>query len=229
MSDMDDVVLEAAPTLAPSMAGAAADGGTLVGIRVGQHTTFDRVVFDFADGGPSFLVSHVARLREDGSGNVVPVQGRAVLRVVLSPATAHDGNGAPTVGPLPPVAGFAALRDIVPAGDFEGVVTYGIGTAGRSPFAAGQLTGPPRVVVDVVHIPPGRGNDVLRQGDEGAAVATWQWRLRLVLSRTLAVDEKFGPATDAATRDFQGAQGLAVDGLVGRMTREAMERVLKIS
>ena len=74
----------------------------------------------------------------------------------------------------------------------------------------------------MVHVEPGTGAQLLRRGDSGAAVATWQWRLVQVLGRALAVDEAFGPATETATRDFQAAQGLAVDGIVGPNTRAAM-------
>ncbi|WP_246065993.1 peptidoglycan-binding domain-containing protein [Geodermatophilus aquaeductus] len=58
----------------------------------------------------------------------------------------------------------------------------------------------------------------------GAAVATWQWRLVQALGRTFAVYEAFGPATEQATRDFQSAQEVAVDGIVGPNTRAAMVR-----
>lgn len=228
MSDTD--IDEMAPTtLEPSMPATPDVVVALVGIRVGGHPALDRVVFDFEGGAPGFFVRHVRQLFQDGSGNVLPVDGRAVLQVVLSPATAHDGGGAPTMkGGVPSVAGFAALRDLVPAGDFEATVSWGIGVAARSPFRATRLAGPSRVVVDVVHVPPGRGRELLRLGDEGAAVATWQWRLRLALNRAVAVDETFAAATDAATRDFQRARGLGVDGIVGPLTRAAMEQVLGI-
>ena len=91
-------------------------------------------------------------------------------------------------------------------------------------MSAVTLTDPSRVVVDVRHAEPGTGNQLLRQGDSGAAVATWQWRLVQALGRSLAVDERFGPATERATRDFQRQQGLDDDGVVGPASRAAMER-----
>ena len=106
------------------------------------------------------------------------------------------------------------------------MLTWGIGVAARTGLRATRLTGPSRVAVDVVHAEPGTGNQLLRRGDVGAAVATWQWRLVQALDRQLAVDEDFGPVTEDATRDFQRAHGLTVDGIVGPASRTAMRRVL---
>jgi peptidoglycan hydrolase-like protein with peptidoglycan-binding domain len=201
---------------------------TLTAVRAGGHTTFDRAVFEFAGSRPGHDVRYVPQVLQDGSGLPVPLRGRAFLQATLSPATAHTDNGAPTSGPLPSVAGLAALRQIADAGDFEAVLTFGIGVADRTPFQVRLFTAPPRIAIDIAHTPPGTGNRLLRRGDRSAAVATWQWRLHLALGRQLDVDEIFGPATEAATRDFQQQQGLGVDGIVGPRSRAAMERVLGI-
>jgi peptidoglycan hydrolase-like protein with peptidoglycan-binding domain len=63
---------------------------------------------------------------------------------------------------------------------------------------------------------------VLRQGDRGPAVATWQGQLNGAIGAGLTVDGAFGPATDAATRRFQSARGLVVDGIVGPASRAAL-------
>jgi hypothetical protein len=201
---------------------------TLRAVRAGGHTTFDRVVFEFAGPRPGRNIRYVDKVVQDGSGETVPLRGRAFLEVSLFPATAHTAAGHPTAGPLPSVAGLAALRQIADAGDFEAVLTFGIGLAAHTPFEVRTFTAPVRIAVDIAHAPPGTGGQLLRRGDRGAAVATWQWRLHLALNRALAVDEDFGPTTDAATRDFQGQQGLDVDGIVGPASRAAMERALGI-
>jgi peptidoglycan hydrolase-like protein with peptidoglycan-binding domain len=115
---------------------------------------------------------------------------------------------------------------VADAGDFEAVLTWGIGVAAQTGLRATRLTGPSRIAVDVVHAEPGTGNQLLRRGDVGAAVATWQWRLVQALDRRLDVDEHFGPVTEQATRDFQRAHGLAADGIVGPASRAAMRRAL---
>ena len=196
-------------------------------VRAGRNKDFDRLVFDFDGPVPGVGVQSVPELTEDGSGNPIPLRGRAVVQIVMQPAVAHHEDGTPSVtGPLPDVTGFAAFRQVADAGDFEGVLTWGIGVSARTGLRATRLTGPSRVAVDVVHAEPGTGNQLLRRGDVGAAVATWQWRLVQALDRQLAVDEDFGPVTEDATRDFQRAHGLTVDGIVGPASRAAMRRVL---
>lgn len=199
----------------------------LVGVRAGRNKDFDRLVFDFEGPAPGFTVQYVPQLVEDGTGNVIPLRGRAVVQILIHPAAAHRDDGSPSFdGRLPDLTGFAAFRQVADAGDFEAVLTWGIGVAARTGLRAFTLTSPSRVVVDVGHAEPGTGTQLLRRGDSGAAVATWQWRLVQALGRQLAVDEKFGPMTEQATKDFQRHHGLTADGIVGRNTRAAMVRAL---
>jgi peptidoglycan hydrolase-like protein with peptidoglycan-binding domain len=62
---------------------------------------------------------------------------------------------------------------------------------------------------------------LVRQGADGHPVRTLQDLLR-AHGRTVAVDGIFGPATDAAVRDFQRERHLAVDGIVGADTWSAL-------
>ena len=199
----------------------------LVAVRAGRQKNADRLVFEFRGGRPGYRVEYVQRLFEDGSGRPVRLRGRAIVQVLVRPAAAHDDTGRPTFpGPPPDGTDFAAFRQIADAGDFEGQLTWGIGVAARTPVRVLRLDGPSRVAVDVLHAEPGTGAQLLRRGDTGAGVATWQWRLVQALDRDLRVDEDFGPLTDDATRDFQREQDLAADGIVGPNSRAAMERVL---
>lgn len=56
------------------------------------------------------------------------------------------------------------------------------------------------------------GSRTLRRGDEGTDVVYLQARLGVT------ADGKFGGATEAAVRTYQGTHGLSPDGVVGRQT-----------
>lgn len=61
---------------------------------------------------------------------------------------------------------------------------------------------------------------LLRKGDSGPAVGGWQHFLNKA-GYSLAVDNRFGEATERATRGFQAAHGLRADGIVGPNTKAA--------
>jgi hypothetical protein len=122
---------------------------TLVAVRAARHPGFDRVVFEFRGGLPSHRVRYVDRLVQDGSGNQVQVAGAADLEVVFRDAVAHDGNGRPSVGPRRFSPGFPVLEEVTLLGDFEGVVSYGLGLDHRVPFKTFTLSNPSRLVVDL--------------------------------------------------------------------------------
>ena len=187
---------------------------TLTGVRVERNAPFDRVVFDCRGSLPE---AEVVYAPQGGSG-----PGSALLRVVLTPATY---GAQPPESPV--IDGFPVLREVRPLWDTFSSLTWVITVAERAAFRVFRLPAPDRVVVEVDHVEPGIGGDVLQEGDVGAGVATWQWRLQLALSRMMTVDGQFGASTLAATEDFQGAQGLSPHGRVDPRTRAAMARALE--
>ena len=119
-------------------------------IAVGCHATFDRFVMRTRLATASYRVRYVRRIISDGSGRTVRLRGRKRLRIVLDNARAHSQSGGqlfPNVTtPLCP-----NLRQVKVAGDFEGVVTFGLGLRRKTGFRVFRLTAPSRIVVDVAH------------------------------------------------------------------------------
>jgi hypothetical protein len=137
-------------------AGTSGPGVTVVGVRAGQHDCYDRLVIDLR-GHPlgGYDVRYVPVVRQDGSGEPVPVLGGAALQVVVH-APAYDENGRPTLRltdpqHVVPVTGFPTLRQVAWAGSFEGSTTFAVGTRARLPMRASVLpsTTGDRLVVDV--------------------------------------------------------------------------------
>ncbi len=124
---------------------------TLVAIRAAHHAeatpTYDRVVFEFSKPVPLLRIEYVKNLIGDGSGLPVPIAGRAILCVQFTPAQAHNDGGQATA-PNRMTLKLPLIKAIVSAGDFEGVVTYGIGLARKVETRILTMDGPNRLVID---------------------------------------------------------------------------------
>jgi hypothetical protein len=135
-------------TTAPAVA--AQQTSTLVAIRAAHHPDHDRVVFEFTGPVPAQRdVGYVPELIGDPSGLPVPVAGDAVLQVRMAPARGHDDNGNVTYGPTRRTYPLPNVIQVVNSGDFEGVLTFGVGLAQRSAITVFTLTSPSRVVIDI--------------------------------------------------------------------------------
>jgi hypothetical protein len=123
----------------------------LSAVRAAHHpeTTpkYDRVVFEFSGPLPLLRIEYVSHLIADGSGLPIPMTGRAIMLVEFTPAQAHDDGGQVTApGHMKPK--LPIVKEIVSAGDFEGVVTYGIGLRKKATTRILTLENPNRLVVD---------------------------------------------------------------------------------
>jgi len=156
------------PTTEPTTTGEAFEGGTatITGeaessetalnerVAVAGHDGYDRVVFQFKNGLPGYRVEYVEPpLREDGSGNLVKLDGAAFVVVRMEPASGFDlsvpeGELVYT-GPRRIAGdGTSAVRELVRTGDFEAVLTWAVGLDDRVPFRVLTLDDPARIVVD---------------------------------------------------------------------------------
>ncbi|CAI3802589.1 AMIN-like domain-containing (lipo)protein [Pseudarthrobacter sp. MM222] len=113
---------------------------TLYAIGAGQHASetppYDQLSFRFTGGFPSYDIEFVPELLADGSGLPVPLPGAgAILKVVFRGAQAHtaDGTASTVTSAPPPGVGYKALTSYAPAGDFEGVLSYGLGVGRPMP------------------------------------------------------------------------------------------------
>ncbi len=132
--------------------------GTVVDVRAGRHSCFDRLVVDVDGRAYDYWVQYVDQVRIDGSGTVVPLEGGAKLHVGGG-AGAFDMNADPTFAPadashVVDVTGYRTFRQVAWAGAMEGRTTVGLGVRARLPFRVFVLEGPgsgSRLVVDVAH------------------------------------------------------------------------------
>ncbi len=118
-------------------------------IRAASHVGFDRVVFEFDGPVPAQPdVSFVPEIIADPSGLPVPIIGRALLGVTFSSANGHDEDGNVFTDERT-TFGLPNVIQVVRSGDFEAVLSFGIGLARHTQFSVFTLTNPSRVVIDI--------------------------------------------------------------------------------
>jgi len=119
---------------------------TLTNIRPGAHAGdgYDRVVFDFNGGIPSWDLTRQesATFTRDASGQQVTLDGSAGLKLVFRDS---DVSGALGTDLTPR---FTSVREITQLGNFERVLTYGIGLSSSQCVRVLQLSNS-RLVIDV--------------------------------------------------------------------------------
>jgi hypothetical protein len=122
-------------------------------VRAGEHACFDRLVIELGAGRkPGYRVEYVTRIIQDPSGKVIPVRGGAKLHItVQAPVRA----GFPISSRhIVNVTGFRTFRQVVGAGSFEGITSFGLGVRAKLPFRVFILNGPGahhRLVIDVAN------------------------------------------------------------------------------
>ena len=211
-------------------------GPDLTRVRVGRHRGFDRVVFQFDGGRPSYHIGYRGLPVKGGSGQPIPVLGTTALQVDIGAHTVDMTSASfpltfrPTRALTPR---YPALRQVRYGGEFEAQATFGVGLRGRSGFRVLELQNPTRLAIDIAHDVSVRR---LSRNMRGADVRDWQQQLNAVQTgafassqrraRPLAADGVFGRSTAIATKTFQRAEGLRVTAKVDWRTRAAMRRAL---
>jgi hypothetical protein len=120
---------------------------TIIKITTGHHAGYDRVTFTFANGALPAERSwqYVPQLIADASGQVIPIEGHAIIRIRFFSASTQV-----TAAQTPRLP---EIRQVKAAGNFECVVSYGVGVTKAEPVTLHTLAGPTvglnRIYVDV--------------------------------------------------------------------------------
>ena len=128
--------------------GAASAAGTVTGIRIAHHDGYDRLVIDFSSGTTAVPPYDLARKNNstfvrDASGEPVTLEGSAGIRAVLRNSDIASGVPSDLKPRLP------EIREVANIGNFERVVSYGVGLKTAACFRVLELSGPTRLVIDV--------------------------------------------------------------------------------
>ena len=138
-------------TCADKTGGVAGASGTVYDVRVAHHDGYDRLVIGFPTTNtmPQYQLNRqtTAQFVRDASGQPVTLSGSAGIRVVLR--NADIVNGAPS--DLKP--NLPEIREVAEIGNFERVVSYGIGLSTPACIRVLELSGPTGLVIDVQAAP----------------------------------------------------------------------------
>src|SRR5258708_21841349 len=127
--------------------GVAGVAATVYNVKVAHHDGYDRLVIGFptANSLPSYQLTRQATSTfiRDASGQPATLDGSAGIRLVLRNADITSGVPADQKPALP------VIREVAQIGNFERVVSYGVGLASPACFRVLELSGPTRLVIDV--------------------------------------------------------------------------------
>ncbi len=128
--------------------GAASAAGTVTGIRIAHHDGYDRLLIDFSSGTTAVPQYDLTRQNSstfvrDASGQPVTLEGSAGIRAVLRNSDIASGVPSDLKPRLP------QIREVANIGNFERVVSYGVGLKTAACFRVLELSGPTRLVIDV--------------------------------------------------------------------------------
>jgi hypothetical protein len=134
-------------TCADRAGGASGASATVYDVRVAHHDGYDRLVIGFptANSMPQFQLNRqtTAQFVRDASGQPVTLNGSAGIRIVLRNTDIHSGAPNDLKPNLP------EIREVAQIGNFERVVSYGVGLTTAACFRVLELSGPTRLVIDV--------------------------------------------------------------------------------
>jgi len=122
-------------------------------VRVTADSSFDRVVFEFADSVlPGYLIEYPeGPIRQCGSGDEVTLAAPGRMTVRLEPAQAHDERGNSTIPNREWAPGLLAVQEMNLVCDFEGQVEWAIGLAARRHYRVIEVAPSAHIIVDVRH------------------------------------------------------------------------------
>lgn len=126
----------------------------LTAFRVLQHKIHDRLEFDFSGAFGAVEVRYVPIARADPSGVAVAVQGNAFLEITIHDAYARWGQQPAYSGPTSFTPNYPTLKQATMSGDFENVLTFGVGIDRVAGFLIMRYPSPNRLAVDIANPPP---------------------------------------------------------------------------
>ncbi len=134
---------------------ASGDPGVgLIDVRVGDHSAFARIVFDFeGDGTPAYTVGYEEgpTFTGSGRGEQVSPAGDFYLVVRVTPGLTYNADDLSPMylGPVSFDPGLDPIAEVAFVDDFEADMVWVIGLHTENGFQVSTRLEPPRLVIDI--------------------------------------------------------------------------------
>ena len=123
----------------------------VVGVRVGAHEGFDRVVVDLeGDGDPGWFVDYTSTPMQETVGQPLQVAGNSFLNINVDGTVYPFELGKNNDVPVTMAGDTGNVIDVISAGTYEGRSQVVVGLRSELPYSVQVLKDPTRVVVDIV-------------------------------------------------------------------------------
>ena len=123
----------------------------VVGVRVGAHEGFDRVVVDLeGDGDPGWFVDYTSTPMQETVGQPLQVAGNSFLNINVDGTVYPFELGKDNNVPVTMAGDTGNVIDVISAGTYEGRSQIVVGLRSELPYSVQVLENPKRVVVDIV-------------------------------------------------------------------------------
>ena len=123
----------------------------VVGVRVGAHEGFDRVVVDLeGDGNPGWFVDYTSTPMQETVGQPLQVAGNFFLNINVDGTVYPFELGKNNDVPVTMAGDTGNVIDVISAGTYEGRSQVVVGLRSELPYSVQVLKDPTRVVVDIV-------------------------------------------------------------------------------
>jgi hypothetical protein len=132
--------------------GGGASISNLTDLRVAHHPGYDRITFQFDGALPAYDITPQpnSQFVEDPRGGTVTLQGSSGLRIVFHGGSDYSTSGQQTyTGSTDVKPNLPSVKEVRQMGDFERVLSWGVGIAGSPCYHVLELSGPTRLVIDV--------------------------------------------------------------------------------
>lgn len=123
----------------------------VVGVRVGAHEGFDRVVVDLeGDGDPGWFADYTSTPMQETVGQPLQVAGNSFLNINVDGTVYPFELGKDNNVPVTMAGDTGNVIDVISAGTYEGRSQIVVGLRSELPYSVQVLENPTRVVVDIV-------------------------------------------------------------------------------